>query len=88
MPLICICEQAKGVDGEGSIGCVIEPLSKSSISIMNLAEAEVEAVSFRTGEGTPSNSSSEGDGTVFSIECHSMTHVHASYHVTCSSCAS
>ena len=67
-PLIGICEQAKGVDGEGSIGCVIEPLSKSLISIMDLAEVEVEAVSFSTSEGTPSNSSSKGDGTVFSIE--------------------
>ena len=67
-----ICERAKGVDGEGSIGCAIEPLSKSLISITDLAEAEVEAVSFSTGEGTPSDSSSEGDGTVFSVELSSL----------------
>ena len=58
--------RAKGEGGEGGVGCVIEPLSEASISITDLAEAEVDAVSSSTVEGTPSESSSEGDGPVSS----------------------
>ena len=55
---------AKGEGGEGGVvGCATEPLSETSISITDLAEAEAdEAVSSSIGEGTPSESSSEGDG--------------------------
>ena len=59
--------RAKG-EGEGGVGCTIEPFSEASISITDLAEAEVDAVSSSTGEGTPSKSSSEGDGPVSCIK--------------------
>ena len=62
--------EAVGEDGEGGVvGCATEPLSEASISITDLAEAEVDdAVSSSIGEGTPSESSSEGDGPVFCVK--------------------
>jgi hypothetical protein len=58
--------RAKGEGGEGCVGCAIEPLSEASISITDLAEAEVDAVSSSNGEGTPSESSSEAVAPVSS----------------------
>jgi hypothetical protein len=58
--------RAKGEGGEGGVGGAIEPLSEASISITDLAEAEVDTVSSSTGEGTPSESSSEKDAPVSS----------------------
>lgn len=69
VPLTGVCERAKREGGgEGGVDCAIEPLSEASISITDLAEAEVDAVSSRTGEGSPTESSSEGDGPVSCVK--------------------
>lgn len=57
-----------GEGGEGDVGCAIEPLSETSISVTELAEAEGDRVSSNGWAGISSELTSEGVGSLSCIE--------------------